>query len=288
MLARSAVCPRSEYVLGLGPHGFHRLHYTEWGDPANPRVLVCVHGLTRNGRDFDALAQALQGDYRIVCPDLPGRGASDWLPESADYGYSLYLNDMAVLLARLQVEQIDWLGTSLGGLLGMLLAAQPRTPIRCLLLNDAGPFVPQAALARIAAYVGGDPRFKDLQGAEDYLREVHAPFGNLTDAQWRHLAVISTRLLPSGEYRLHYDPALGTAFREKASEPMDLWPIWEAIRCPVKVLHGETSDLLLTDTLEGMKTRGPAAQVIELPGCGHAPALMAQEQIEAVRELLLR
>lgn len=281
------MCPRSEYVLGLGPHGFHRLHYTEWGDPANARVLVCAHGLTRNGRDFDILAQALQPTYRVVCPDLPGRGLSDWLADAADYGYALYLNDMAVLLARLKVEQVDWLGTSLGGLLGMLLAAWPDTPIRRLLLNDIGPFVPQAALERIGAYLGRDPRFKDPQGLEDYLRVVHAPFGDLTDPQWRHLALHSLRRLPSGDYALHYDPALSEAYRQSNTAAADLWPVWEAIRCPVMVLRGETSDLLLPETVVEMQARGPKVQVAELRGCGHAPALMAEEQIEVVRDFLL-
>lgn len=290
-MARNQDSPRSGRLLGLGPHGFHRLHYVEWGEPDSAQVLVCAHGLTRNGRDFDALAQALQVDYRVACPDLPGRGHSDWLPEAADYGYPLYLGDMTALLARLGVgqgvDQVDWLGTSLGGLLGMLLAAQPNSPIRKLVLNDVGPFLSQAALERIGAYVGRDPRFADMQGLEQYLRAVHAPFGELSDEQWRQLASHSARQLSTGEYALHYDPAIAVAFREQATEAVDLWQVWEAIRCPVKVLRGASSDLLTAATLEGMRTRGPKAQVLEIAGCGHAPALVAAEQIQAVRECLL-
>jgi pimeloyl-ACP methyl ester carboxylesterase len=260
------------------------VHYTEWGDPDNDSVLICVHGLTRNSRDFDLLATVLQQDYRVVCPDLPGRGLSEWLPDKADYQYSHYLQAMAVLLARLRVEQVEWLGTSLGGVIGLLLAGQPNTPIRRLLLNDVGPFISKAALARIGAYVGKAPRFKDLHHLEAYVRTVYAGFGELTDAQWGHLAFHSGKRLPNGEYALHYDPAIGEMFRKQVSHPVDLWKTWDAICCPVRVLRGEHSDVLTRETMAEMQVRGPKAEVIEFRRCGHAPALMATEQIMAVRD----
>ncbi|MDW7711065.1 MAG: alpha/beta hydrolase [Deferrisomatales bacterium] len=273
-------------LLGLGPHGFHRVAYHEWGDPANPRVVVCVHGLTRNGRDFDVLASALAGLFRVACPDLPGRGQSEWLPHPAGYAYPVYLSDMVALLARLDGTAVDWVGTSLGGLLGMMLAAQPGTPLRRLVLNDVGPFLPKKSLRRIGEYVGADPRFADFRGLEGYLREVHAPFGPLTGEQWQHLAKHSARGLPDGTLALHYDPGIGAAFRASSLEDVDLWTVWDAVRCPVLVLRGAESDLLTRETAEEMARRGPRARVVELPGVGHAPALLEERQVETVRSWL--
>jgi pimeloyl-ACP methyl ester carboxylesterase len=274
--------------LSLGAHGFHRIVYGEWGSDA-ARTVVCVHGLTRNGRDFDALAEALQTDFRIVCPDLPGRGRSHWLPVATEYGPPAYLADMAALIARLGEDEVDWVGTSLGGLLGMMLAAQPNNPIRRLVLNDIGAFVGKEALRRISGYVGTDPLFADLDALEGYLREVHAPFGPLTDAQWRHLATHSARPDPAGDgFRLHYDPGLAAPFKAGFDADVDLWPLWDAIACPVLILRGADSDILSHETAETMLTRGPEAELIEFPGIGHAPMLMDPAQITAVREFLLR
>jgi pimeloyl-ACP methyl ester carboxylesterase len=218
-----------------------------------------------------------------------GQRASAWLAEAADYGYPQYLADMTALIARLDVAAVDWVGTSMGGLIGMMLAAQPGTPIRRLVLNDIGPFIPKAALERIADYVGLDPRFEDLAALEAYLRRVHAPFGPLTEDQWRHLAEHSARPLDEGGFGLAYDPRIGDAFRgDKPLEDVDLWPVWDAVRCPVLVLRGAESDLLLADTAREMRRRGPRARVVELPGVGHAPALMADDQIAPVRDWLRR
>ena len=275
--------------LSLGAHGFHRIAYAEWGRPDNERVCVCVHGLTRNGRDFDALAAALDGTYRLACPDLPGRGRSHWLPVPTEYRPPVYLNDMAALIARLDVDEVDWVGTSLGGLLGMTLAAQPNSPIRKLVLNDVGAFLAKGALQRIASYVGTDSLFADLAALEAYLRDVHKPFGPLTDAQWRHLAQHSARPDPAGGgLRLHYDPGLAVAFKEGFDQDVDLWTLWDLISCPVLILRGAESDILSEDTAREMLTRGPQAELIEFPGVGHAPMLMEQGQIEAVRGWLLR
>jgi pimeloyl-ACP methyl ester carboxylesterase len=271
--------------LSLGTYGFHKIGYSEGGRGA--RACICVHGLTRNGRDFDALCEVMQADCRLVCPDLPGRGRSHWLPVPTEYRPPAYLNDMSALIARLDVEQLDWIGTSLGGLLGMMLAAQPNSPIRRLVINDIGAFVAKAALQRIAGYVGTDPLFKDLDALEAYLREVHSPFGPLTDAQWRHLARSSARQDPQGGgLRLHYDPGLATPFKEGFSEDVDLWAVWERISCPVLILRGAESDILLAETAKEMLTRGPEAELIEFPEIGHAPTLMDGVQIEAVRAWL--
>ena len=274
-------------MLGMGSQAFHRLAYVAWGAPECPRVLVCVHGLTRNGRDFDFLAAALEDRYRIACPDVVGRGASAWTASAKDYAVPQYLADATALLARLGVETVDWLGTSMGGMMGMFAAATPGSPVRRLILNDIGPFIPKAALERIATYVGADPHFADLDAVEQYLRKVHAPFGNLSDAQWRHMAVHGARPLDGGGFGLAYDPAIANAFQGDATTDVDLWAIWDRIKCPVLVLRGAESDLLLRETAEEMTRRGPKARLIEFAGCGHAPALMAPEQIAAVRDWLL-
>lgn len=278
---------RTGQILGLGRTGFHRIHYTEWGDPDNPRVLICVHGLTRNSRDFDEFARSLASDYRVLCPDIVGRGRSDWLSDKADYAYPQYLADMAVLIARSGAATIDWLGTSMGGLIGMLLAAQPRSPIRRLIVNDVGPFIPRTALERIASYVGQAPDFPDLNAMEAYVRTVAAPFGPLTDRQWRHLTTHAARQRPDGRFEFAYDPGIAQAFREAGQEDVDLWPIWERLDLPVLILRGAESDLLRHADALSMTQRGPQAELIEFPGIGHAPVLMDPEQIDPVRRWLL-
>lgn len=274
--------------LSLGAHGFHRIVYSEWGPSDGRRTVVCVHGLTRNGRDFDALATALEADLRVACPDLPGRGRSHWLPVATAYSPPVYVADMATLIARLAVEEVDWIGTSLGGLLGMMLAAQPNSPIRRLVLNDIGAFVAKEPLARISSYVGADPLFADIEALEGYLREIHAPFGPLTDEQWRHVAAHSTRPDPSGGLRLHYDPGLAAAFKDGFDDDVEMWALWDAIPCPVLLLRGGDSDILSRETATTMLTRGPQTELIEFPGVGHAPMLMDAVQIAAVRSFLLQ
>jgi pimeloyl-ACP methyl ester carboxylesterase len=275
-------------LMSLGPHGFHKIAYTQWGDAHNRRALICVHGLTRTGRDFDFIAEALADVYRIACPDLPGRGHSHWLAVHADYTPLTYMADMTALIARLGVDEVDWIGTSLGGQVGMLLAAQPNSPIRKLVLNDIGAVITRPSLERISGYVGKDPVFPDLAALEAYLRDVNAPFGPLTDAQWRHLAEHSARRdLQTESWRLHYDPGIAEPFKEGFSKDLELWPVWEAIASPTLILRGAESDLLLKDTAEEMLTRGPEAELIEFPGVGHAPMLMDPAQIRAVREWLL-
>lgn len=303
--------------LSLGPHGFHRVGYIEWGDPLNRHVVVCAHGLTRNSRDFDFLAAGLGREHRVVCMDIVGRGRSDWLEHKEDYGFSVYQSDAAALLARITATQgthgfgglmkrvmrgdadwkVDWVGTSMGGLLGMMLAARPNSPIRRLVLNDVGPLVPWAALLRLKGHVGSPTGFSSLGEVEIYMRKVCATFGPLTEEQWRHLAVHGSRRLEDGSYALTYDPSIGSTLRTNIDPAIpfgsdflmgvDLWPVWDAVKCPTLVLRGEESDVLLADTVKQMRARGPGAQVVEFPGVGHAPALMSEDQIQVIRDFLL-
>lgn len=281
------------YVRCLSPAGFHRMAYVEWGDPANPRVLVCVHGLTRCGRDFDYLAQALAGEYRVVCPDVVGRGVSDWLRDPMHYALPQYAQDMTALLARLDVEQVDWLGTSMGGLIGMALAAQPAAngqpgPIRRLILNDVGPVIAAPALARIGAYLATPPDFASPEEAQAYIRAIAAPFGKLSDAQWRHLTQHVIKSGPDGRLQLRYDPGIAVPFAAAAREGKDieLWALYEAIRCPTRVIRGANSDLLSRETVAAMRERGPRAQAVEIPDVGHAPMFLDDAQVAIVRDFL--
>ena len=273
--------------LGLGPHGFHRIAYTEWGNADNPNVLICVHGLTRNGRDFDVLAEAMQDRYRVICPDIVGRGESQWLTHAADYSYPQYLADMNALIARLNVSSVHWVGTSMGGLIGMMLAGQPNSPIRRLVMNDVGPFIPKASLERLAQYVGRAPAMESLDDVEQYLRVVMAPFGKLTDKQWRHMAEHSARQLPTGNFGLHYDLAIADVFKGAVMQDVNLWMFWQSVICPVFVIRGAESDLLLRETVEQMKASRGNVSSIEIPNTGHAPALMEEAQVSAVRDFLL-
>lgn len=278
--------PRERSLLGLSDRGFHRIGYVEWGSAAAERTAVCVHGLTRNGRDFDPLAQSLaEAGWRVVCPDVVGRGRSDWLADPAGYGHPQYVADMAALIARLDVERLDWIGTSMGGLIGMTLAAMPRSPIERLVINDIGPFMPKEALDRIAAYLGNAPTFSDLTGLEAHLRDIHAPFGPLTDAQWAQMAAHSQRPVEGG-LALHYDPAIAEAFGKPPFDDIELWPVWDRVTCPTLVLRGVDSDVLPAETAAEMAERGPRAEVAVIEDCGHAPALMDDGQIAVVRDWL--
>lgn len=267
-------------------NGTHRVAFTEWGASDNPRVLICVHGLTRNGRDFDALGAALAGDYRVVCPDVVGRGASDWLADKNQYGYPQYLADMSALVAHLGAESVHWVGTSMGGLIGMLLAAQPGSPITRMVMNDIGPRIPKAALERIASYVGDDPHFSSMQELDAYLRQIYAPFGPFSDAQWLGLVRSSARDLGNGEIGLAYDPGIGVPIKAMPVQDVDLWSVWSEVQCPVLVIRGERSDLLLADTARQMTASGPRADLAVLAGMGHAPTLMSDDQITLVSDWL--
>ncbi|MCF8178974.1 MAG: alpha/beta hydrolase [Sulfuritalea sp.] len=282
---------REGKVKCLSAAGFHHMAYVEWGDAANPKVLICVHGLTRCARDFDFLAQALAENYRVVCPDVVGRGRSDWLRDKSLYALPQYCADMSVLLAKVGAETVDWVGTSMGGLIGMALASQPETPIRRLVLNDVGPVVAGISLARIGEYLGNAPRFDSIEQAEAFIRFVSATFGNFSDEQWRHLTVHVTRTGADGKIEFAYDPGIALPFREmqaaSGGKDIELWPLYDGISCPTLLLRGETSDLLTHEAAVQMSARGPHAKLIEVPGVGHAPMLMDEAQISPVREFLL-
>ena len=280
---------RQRFLRCASPRGLHRVAYLEWGDPKNERVLVCAHGLTRCARDFDALAAALSDRYRVVCPDVAGRGDSEWLRDPMLYQLPQYLSDMVTLVARLDVENVHWLGTSMGGLIGMALAAQPGTPVQRLVINDAGPVITKVSLQRIATYVGMAPVFPDIATAEKYIRAVSATFGPHSDAEWRFLTEVVLRKNADGSLRMHYDPKLAEPFRALMPEKdLELWPLWDAIRCPTLVLRGAQSDLLTKETCAQMTQRGPKAKVVEISGVGHAPTLMHEDQIRIVRDFLLQ
>ena len=283
--------PRLDSVQCLGARGLHRMAYVEWGDPANPRVLVCAHGLARQGRDFDTLAQALSPHYRVVCPDVVGRGRSDWLADPAGYQIPAYVADMVTLLARLRADELHWVGTSMGGLIGLGLAALPQSPIRKLVLNDVGPTIEAAALQRIGTYLGQPLRWASVDEAADYLWSISASFGPHSREQW--LALTRPMLKPDGDgFKLHYDPAIAAPLRAvtpemaKAGEAM-LWASYDALRCPTLLLRGADSDLLSFATAQAMTQRGPKARLHEFAGVGHAPTLIAPGQIDVVREFLL-
>ncbi len=273
-------------MQSLSPHGFHRVVYYDWGDPANDRVVVCVHGVGRNGRDFDALASALAATHRVIAVDMPGRGKSDWLADPHDYVFPTYLTTLTALLARSGAERVGWVGTSMGGLLGITMAAQPGNPISRLVVNDVGPAIEPAALERIRGYLGLDPTFAGYDEIAQYVRTVSAAFGPLTDAQWDHLTRTNVRQRADGRWGLAYDPGIAVPFRTAAAAPPDLWGLWDAIRCPTLVLRGAQSDLLSAATAAQMAVRGPGPAVIEFEGIGHAPALLAADQIDPVVRFL--
>lgn len=275
-------------VQGLSPLGFHDLSVKLWGcDQPGKETVICVHGLTRNAHDFDLLAASLQERYFIACPDIVGRGQSGWLAGKEHYNYAQYMADMNALIARLNPGCLNWIGTSMGGLIGMMLAAMPKSPIKRLVINDIGPLVKKQALERIGTYSGNAPDFADLSEVEAYLRKVHAPFAPMSDENWQDMAKNGAAKMENGRYRLTYDPKIGEALRATITPfDVDLWPLYDAITCPVLVLRGEKSDLLDSATATAMTERGPKAKLVEIKEAGHAPSLMSEEQISLITDWL--
>ena len=279
-------------VQCLSPAGLHAMAYKEWGDPRNPRVLVCVHGVTRVSDDFDALASALASDYRVICPDVVGRGRSAWLKDPKYYWVPQYVSDMVTLIARLDVPQVDWFGTSMGALIGMGLAALPDAPVRKMVMNDVGPTLNYEALSRIGSYIGENVRFDSFQQARTYIRTISAPFGPHTEQEWDKLAADVLRQTDDGRWRRHYDLALALPFKAMTQETAQqgeaaLWAAYDAVRCPVLLVRGSESDLLTRETAQQMASRGPRARLVELPGIGHAPTFMHDDQIALARAFFL-
>ena len=286
--------PRLNHVQCLDARGLHRMAYWEWGDAANPRVLVCAHGVSRQGRDFDVLAQAMSDRYRVVCPDVVGRGQSDALADPSGYQVPAYVADMVTLLARLNASTVHWFGTSMGGLIGLGLASLKQTPISRLVLNDVGPAIRYEAIQRISGYLGAPVRWGSLDEAADYLWSISQGFGPHSREQW--LALTRPMLVPDttgngSGFKPHYDPAIAVPFRAitpeaAASGEATLWFMYDAIRVPTLLLRGAQSDLLTRDTAQAMTQRGPKARLVEFDGVGHAPTLVAPDQVAAVREFL--
>lgn len=274
--------PQLKTVTCASVRGLHRLAYTEWGPPEAP-VLLCVHGLTRTGRDFDPVARRLSDRWRVICPDMAGRGRSDWLSDPQLYVPPQYVADCVTLIARLGVERVTWLGTSMGGVIGMLMAAMPGNAIERLILNDIGPEVGASGVQRIASYVGADPTFASFEEGERALRSGMAEFGPHTDEQFRILSQHYV-VQREGRWTYHYDPALAVPFRT-AGAPPSLWPFYDAIRVPVGVLRGETSDILSRETASRLADQG--AKIVTIPGVGHAPTLIAEDQLRALESLLV-
>ncbi|RPH65240.1 MAG: alpha/beta hydrolase [Burkholderiales bacterium] len=286
--------PRLRQVTCASPKGLHRLAYWEWlpgGSGAAPAVadaptVICAHGLTRNGRDFDALAARLSQRWRVVCPDMIGRGRSDRVADPQLYVLPQYLADCVTLIARLDVQRVAWVGTSMGGLIGLLLAAMPGTPIGRLVLNDIGPAIDDAGRDRIAAYVGRDPSFATEAEGVAALRELMRDFGPHTDDQFR-LLTRHYLVQRDGRWGFHYDPAIAVPFREQQGRASpDLWPFYDAIRCPTLITRGAQSDILSAATAAEMARRGPRARCIAFEGVGHAPTFIATDQIDAVERFL--
>jgi pimeloyl-ACP methyl ester carboxylesterase len=273
---------KSHYLNCLG----REIHFTEWGD-ANAPTVIAWHGLARSGRDFDDFARALSGRWHVICPDTPGRGLSQWAQDPArEYCLAVYVELAEALLDQLGLAKVHWVGTSMGGAIGTLAAATKlRGRIRRLVLNDNGPELAAAAMARIQAYAGQPPSFTTVSELETYFRDIYASFGHLSDSQWRHLTEHSLRRLPDGRVTTHYDPALVQQFTHHPDD-YRLWHAWDQLDLPVLCLRGEQSTLLTAETAQAMRERGPRAAVAVIPDCGHAPALNTSEQISLIERFL--
>ena len=278
-------------VQCLSPAGLHRIAYKEWGDSSNPKVLVCVHGVTRVADDFDQLAQALCNDYRVVCPDVAGRGRSDWLSNPQHYQLPQYVSDMVTLLARLNADTVHWVGTSMGGLIGMGLSALKDNPVKKLVLNDIGPTLNPTAIARIGEYIGQNVRFTTFDDAARYIRDISQPFGPHSEEGWRKLASDVLKQDEGGQWIRHYDMNISVPFKSVTPESAKqgealMWMSYDAVACPTLLLRGEHSDLLAKEVAIEMTRRGPKAKLVEFTGVGHAPTLMHDDQIAVIREFL--
>lgn len=283
-------------VQCCSPTGLHEMSYKEWGDADNPRILICAHGVTRVGDDFDVMARALSDHYRVICPDVVGRGRSGRLLNPQMYRIPQYVSDMVTLIARVTAHRpdatIDWFGTSMGGLIGMALASLPGNPVRKLVLNDIGPTLDPAALLRIGDYIGQELLFPTFDDAANFVREVSASFGEHSDDQWHKLASDVLRQREDGQWVRHYDMGLAMPFRSATPETAKqdeaaLWAAYDAITCPTLLIRGADSDLLSRETAQTMAGRGPKARLVEIPNVGHAPTFIHDDQIAIARQFLI-
>jgi pimeloyl-ACP methyl ester carboxylesterase len=283
--------PRLQFVQCLSGRGLHRMAYWEWGDAANDTVLVCAHGLTRQGRDFDVLARAMLDRYRVVCPDVVGRGRSDWLADPMGYGLPQYAADMVTLLARVNARTLHWVGTSMGGLIGLGVAALGSSPVNKLVLNDIGPRIDPAGVARIGGYLGQARQWRTLDEAADAMWAISTGFGPHTREQW--LTLSEPQLKTAGDSLVpRADPQIAVPFKATTPEMASageaaLWHAYDRVQCATLLLRGAESDLLARATAQEMAARGPRARLVEFAGVGHAPTLVQPDQVKAVREFLL-
>ncbi len=277
------------FVTCTSPSGLHRMAYTEWGAHNNPKVVICVHGYTRTGRDFDYLARTLCSRYRVVCPDVVGRGKSDWLRDKMGYGLPQFVSDMVTLIARLDVEEVHWVGTSLGGMIGMILASQEDSPITRLVLNDIGPRLAGEAVRRMREYIGRAPVFDTFDDVMAYGKPLCAGLGHHTEEQWRFLMEHLVRQREEdGRWEFVYDPGIADAFRLALLFPsIDLWSVYDQVTCPTLAIRGADSEYLRRDDWRMMALRGPKAKLVEIPGVGHAPTLISNYQTGLVKNFLL-
>lgn len=296
--------PKLNYLPCADSGTGHRMAYWEWGQPEAGHVVVCVHGLSRQGRDFDVLAQALvarsDGAVRVICPDVVGRGQSDWLADPMGYQVPTYAADMFALLAHLKptTQVLDWVGTSMGGLIGLAVGGQTQFPLpvalRRLVLNDVGPVIQWESIVRIGQYLGRVVQFESLQQAAEAMWAVSTTFGPHTPAQWLELSRHMVTPVPGTEsvVTLHYDPAIAVPFGNMTQDSAVqgetvLWQLYDAISSQTLLLRGAQSDLLSPQTARLMTGRGPKARLVEFDGVGHAPTLVAADQVEAVTQFLL-
>ncbi len=285
-----------KFVQCVSTVGLHKMAYKEWGDPCNSNILICVHGLTRVADDFDSLATALSTSYRVICPDVVGRGRSSHLRDPQLYNIPQYVSDMVTLLAQVLANgatAVSWLGTSMGGLIGMILASLPGSPIRKLILNDIGPTLNVTALRRIGEYLGQPMRFATLADGVHFIRTISNSFGPHSDEEWHKLGRDVLRQDADGSWIRHYDLGLAVPFQQASAEVENikkqeviLWSAYDAIQCPTLLVRGAESDLLTTDTAQAMTQRGPKATLVEIPGVGHAPTFVHPEQIAIVQNFL--
>lgn len=296
---------KTDYFFGLSEEGFHRVAYREWGQASttNNIPVICVHGMTRNSRDFDILAKHLSDQGRhVFCPDIVGRGDSDWLKDPQHYNFEQYLADMTALVARTGASQIDWVGTSMGGLIGMLMASLPNTPVRRLIINDIGPQIPIKAIRRLASYAGKEPEFNSISSAKAYFKVGYAAFGKLSEDQWERLTLSSIKETSPGHYICKVDPSLkhvpakASFIWKLITHPrktlggilfdIDLWDIWNKINCPIHIIHGVQSDLLLPDIIAKMQSTHPGMEVLDVADAGHAPVLETHAELESISRWL--
>jgi pimeloyl-ACP methyl ester carboxylesterase len=272
-------CPHKEAT--------HKIEVLHWPGPATASAhpVVAVHGLTRNAWDFAPLAERLSATRPVYAFSMAGRGKSDWLDDPALYTYAQYTADCLQVLRQLNLGVVDWVGTSMGGLIGMMLAAMPQTPVARLVLNDVGPLLPLSALQRIGAYVGRVPVFQNFSEALRFCRATYADFGIQGDAPWQFFTEKSLRALPDGKTTLHYDPKIAEVFGS-VTKDVDVWNVYDAVKVPTLLLRGERSDILSLETAQGMTQRGPLAKLVTFRNCGHAPALMDAAQMNVVEDFL--